>query len=133
MLAAAGCSAPTGQVTGKITLKKKPVPHADLRFEPAGGDVFYRGLSDDDGTYYVDYKNRGGLPAGAYKVVVTYHTYRNKLLPPGEKGDSLKNEEETIAQEIIFEKTVAAGANEFHFELTEGQKGKTSGGIQPDE
>lgn len=133
-LAAGGCATPTGQLSGKVTLKKKAVANADLRFERAdNAGEFYRGLTSDDGTYHVDYKNRGGLPVGAYKVVITYYTLRNKLLPPGEAGEALKHEQETLAHEIAFEKSIAVGAQELHFELSEGKKIKTSGGKPPEE
>lgn len=133
-LTVSGCSVPTEKVGGKVTLKTKPVANADMRFERIDSPgEFYRGLTGDDGTYHVDYKDRRGLPVGAYKVVITYYTLGTKLVPPGEKGEALKHDEETLVHEIAFDKQVVSGGNELHFELGEGKKIKTSGGKKSEE
>jgi hypothetical protein len=123
VLSLSGCSKPTGTVTGKVTLKKQAVPGAELRFEPAdNASELYRGLTEEDGTLRVDYKKLGGLPVGAYKVTITYHTLHSKLLPPGEKGTSLKSEEDLVTHQVVFEKTITTGNNDLQFDVSQGKK-----------
>lgn len=124
LLALAGCGRSVGQVSGKVLWQGQPVAGAELTFQPekAPEDRF-SGVSGEDGAYYVSYGDRGGLPAGRYRVVVNRYTLPNgKPLPAGEAGQALRAEGRAVRQSYAFEQDVAAGANVVNFELTRGRK-----------
>jgi len=68
----------TYPVSGKVTLKGRPVADADLVFFPEDdsfpGTVRPKAKSAEDGTFVVwTYAQGDGAPAGSYKVTVVHH------------------------------------------------------------
>lgn len=66
VVACIGCGTGTGDVTGTVTYKDKPLPGGTVTFLDAGG-TFYQSEIQPDGTYEVI-----GVPVGEAKVAVTY-------------------------------------------------------------
>jgi hypothetical protein len=64
-LAAAGCGSSTGEVTGKVLLKGKPLAGGAVSFFPASGKGSNTSRIKEDGTYTVI-----KVPVGAVKIVV---------------------------------------------------------------
>lgn len=124
LLAAAGCGQPAGQPAGKVTWKGQPVAGAELAFEPgAGPEAAAYGTSGQDGTYTLEFRKGGGLPAGPCKVTITRYTLPNgKPLPEGEEGAALRGDGEKVRRHsVVFDKEIATGPNALDFELTEGK------------
>jgi hypothetical protein len=126
-IAQAGCDRggePTGQLTGKVTLKGQPVDGAAMVVQSTTNpDDVFTGGSSRDGKYQVSYRILDGLPVGRYKVMITVYTLAGGVpFPPGEKADELRNEGKLIESSYVFEHDIAAGANTIDFELTQGQK-----------
>lgn len=123
----AGCGTPTGQVTGTVTWKQKPVAGAELVFEAVNKpeDQFF-GLAADNGVYQVSYRTYKGLPIGRYKITVTrYSLPDGRPVPEGEKGAVLKSQDKLVKSVFTFEKDIGSGANQIDLELTAGgTKGK---------
>ncbi len=123
-LGLSGCGAPVGQVKGHVTLKKQPMPGAELAFHSVAKaeDQFFGGAGAD-GVYHVSYRGNRGLPVGDYQVTVSWYTLPNgKPLPPGEDGQAIKNADGAVKHSAEFQKQVSSGANVIDFELTEGKK-----------
>ncbi len=59
-------------VGGAVTLNGKPLSHAVVTFLPPSGPSVGTGETDDEGKYTLSSMGRAGLPAGAYKVSVSY-------------------------------------------------------------
>lgn len=121
---ASGCSGSKSTVSGKVTFKGAPVPHADLLFEPQGGSgASVSGRSGDDGVYYLNYPDGRGMPSGSYRVQITQYVLpKGKGLPTGEEGAVLRDDpEKTKRQRYEFEVQVRPGANQQDFELTQGK------------
>jgi len=76
----AGCGphvAPTGELSGKVTVKGKPVTAGMVKFFPeAGGEPVVTPLGTD-GTYRVT-----GVPIGRTKVAIETLSFRNMAGPP---------------------------------------------------
>lgn len=120
-----GCGTPTGQVTGTVTWKQKPVAGAELVFEAVNkpDDQFF-GLAADNGVYQVSYRTYKGLPIGRYKVTVTrYSMPDGRPVPEGEKGAVLKSQDKVVTSLFTFEKEIVSGSNQIDLELTAGAKG----------
>lgn len=123
----AGCGAPLGQATGKVTWKGTPAARADVVFTPeADPDAAVFGVSGPDGTYHLDYARKRGVLAGKCKVTITWFTLRDgKPLPDGEAGAALRGDDEKVLRHVYeFDKAVAAGPNPIDFELAEGRSSK---------
>ena len=122
-VALTGCASPVGTVTGKVTVKDKPVAGAELSFEPADReDEHYFGVANNEGAYQVSYRTKRGLPLGRYRVVVSRYLWRGKPLPPGEGSEALRHDQHAVRESYLFEKDIAAGVNPIDFELTQGKK-----------
>jgi hypothetical protein len=124
LLAAVGCGQPAGQPAGKVTWKGQPVAGAELAFEPESGpEAAAYGTSGQDGTYSLEFRKGGGLPAGPCKVTITRYTLPNgKPLPEGEEGAALRGDEERVRRhKVVFDKAITPGPNALDFELTKGK------------
>ncbi len=122
VLLLSGCGSSVGRVSGKVTLDNQPLPGADLVFQRADdpGQRFV-GNSLESGDYQVDYLSKGGLPPGRYQVTVTWWTTRDgQPVPPGEEGESLKDEGLAVTKAVTFTHDISAGSNAIDFELSKG-------------
>ena len=116
---AVGCGG-SAQVSGKVMLKKSPVPNAEVEIAMAEDpdENRIRGITSSDGSLMLDTANRGSLPIGKCKITVSWWTFRNgKLIPAGEEGATLKGTAQTIERESVFEKTLVEGDNSFELRL----------------
>ena len=126
LLALTGCGRPVGQPTGKVTFSGQPAGGADLKFVGSqDATLEFFGLSRDDGSYLVSFREHRGLPVGKYQVTVTQYVLRNNQpLPPGEAGASLKASGKAFKRAFTFEKDITSGTNAIDFDLSQGQPAK---------
>jgi hypothetical protein len=73
IMAGSGCGQQLAKVRGKVTLDGKPLDAAGVQFHPIGGrGVPANGITDTDGTFFVDTHSRDdGAWPGEYKVVIS--------------------------------------------------------------
>lgn len=120
----AGCGAPVGQVSGKITNKGEPVAGAEFMFASVAdpGSQFF-GLSVEGGNLAMTYRELKGLPVGKYTVSITQIAQQDgKALPGGEEGRILKSSAKTTKKVYVFDADIAEGGNTLTFELTQAKE-----------
>ena len=107
-----GCGgASTGRVTGKVSLKGRAVPFADVVFVKQGGDQSppLRAATNGEGTFTLAYQGTGKIPMGKYDVTVTWWTMPDgSFLPTDQDGEAAESLKETspkytknLTQEIV--------------------------------
>ncbi|MEW4564827.1 carboxypeptidase regulatory-like domain-containing protein [Bremerella sp. JC770] len=115
VLALLGCSSGNnsdlGQVEGRVSLDGKPLPNAQVQFQPTQGRPSY-GMTDSEGKFTLQYTGTAaGALIGSHTVLVTTAVSRDdgsvapELVPPKYNARS------------ELEKEVQAGDNQFDFEL----------------
>ncbi|WP_437192926.1 hypothetical protein [Planctomicrobium sp. SH527] len=104
-------TAPTGSVSGKVTLADQPLSAVVVEFFSSELAVGAIGNTQEDGTYKIE----GKLPVGSYVVTVNH-------LPPEPGQPAVKTTpvppKYSNAKTSQLEFTVTSGANEFDLALT---------------
>lgn len=120
VLAACAASGPElGRVYGTVKMDGKPVPGAQLTFEPEGPGRAASGLANEQGEYEMEYtpEAEGALVGPVLVRISTLTTDHPETIPPKYNSKS------------TLKRTVEAGKNEIHFELESGGwKSKASPG-----
>jgi len=112
---AAGCDSgsPMGQVTGKVTFNGKPLPNAEIEFQPVDNRPSSSGKTDAEGQYKLQYTaKKSGALAGEHVVRITTEqdasddgkpAVPEKLPPKYNTKSQLKKTVEPGRQTIDFE------------------------------
>ena len=114
-----GCGDPAAQIGGKVTHKGEAVGGAEVVVESVADTSFqYFGVTREDGSLYVGYRDKPGLPVGRCKIRVTHYTLRDgKPLPSGEAGRVLRESNKSIGRTFLFEQDLANGKNTLDLKL----------------
>ncbi|WP_339733391.1 carboxypeptidase-like regulatory domain-containing protein [uncultured Gimesia sp.] len=108
-----------GKASGQVTLDGKPLPNANVFFQPVEGGRNSTGITDDQGNYILEYlRDSKGAKIGRHKVRVS------RFVEPV-KGDNGKIEDpgqkelvpDRYNQKTELEKDVKAGKNTINLEL----------------
>lgn len=125
VLLVCGCgSEPLASLTCRVTREGQPQPHAEVLISGSGdAPASILGVSMQDGTCVFDLGGRRGLPPGEYRITVThYERADGGPVPGGEEGQALKAEGKLVKKQLLFLRTLAAGANSLDLKLEEGQE-----------
>jgi hypothetical protein len=112
-----GCSQSGPQVApvhGKVTLDGKPLPLADISFQPEGGQRASNGRTDSEGHYELAYKR------GQSGALVGMHTVRVFVSQEGTKNAPIISPE--FDRDSKLHRQVKVGDNEFDFNVTAEKK-----------
>jgi hypothetical protein len=122
-LAAPGCGSSDAVVQGKVTRQGQPVASAEVAFEKKDDpNQQFFGVTGEDGSLFVTYRDREGLPPGSYTIRITSTTQRDgQPLPGGEEGAVLRQSGNIVTRVYRFEKDVAAGDNQLDLKLEDAQ------------
>jgi hypothetical protein len=60
-----------GHISGKVTLNGKPLTKGSVVFEDKAADISIYAPLTAEGTYKIRTHDKGGLPAGTYRVAIT--------------------------------------------------------------
>jgi hypothetical protein len=120
LVVALGCAgpqtAPTGEITGRVTFKKQPVGEGIVTFTSAAGTGDEAKLSKD-GSYSIK-----KLPVGEYKVMVLPLVVQTRVDPKGPEvgvekpAPNIPMKYRTIGTTDL-RASVKEGKNEYNFEL----------------
>ena len=117
-------------VTGKITLDGKPIAHVFVSYVPLSeGSVLGSGETDDAGRYRISNQSAVGVPAGDYRVILSYRTdpkgvpiskaMDSSLLVPKEVSEAVERlPVKYTTRESELKAIVREGENVIDFELT---------------
>jgi hypothetical protein len=111
IVAACAASSPElAHVSGTVTMDGRPVPRAQLIFEPEGSGRSASGLANERGEYAMEYtpESAGTLVGPVVVRISTWTTEQPETIPP----------RYNIATEL--KRTVEPGDNVIHFELESG-------------
>ena len=107
---AIGCGPPMGDVSGTVTMDGKPAAGIQVDFASTSGGASAMGVTDEQGNYILKFPGRvDGAPPGDYLVRLTGVERESS---PGIAVPEKYN----VASDL--KRTVAAGANDFDFEIT---------------
>lgn len=111
--AVTGCGGSTARIAGKVTHNGEPVGGAEVVMESAKDAAEqYFGLTTADGSLYVGYRDKSGLPPGLWKIRVTHFTLRDgRPLPSGEAGQVLRTSNMAVARTYLFDQELGGGKN----------------------
>jgi hypothetical protein len=114
-----GCGGSAARITGKVTHNGEPVRGAEVVVEsPTAVAEQYFGLTREDGTLYVGYRDKPGLRPGRWRIRVTHHTLRDgRPLPSGEAGQALRGTDQAVARTYLFDQELAGGQNKVELKL----------------
>lgn len=122
--AGVGCGKSVVDLQGKVTQGGKPLPHAEVRFVSQGGseEVFIGGMTDETGALRLDTERTGGVPAGRYKITVSWWVLaaNGRPLPEGEEGESLKHTPAARENTASFEKEITPGTKALDLDVVKG-------------
>ena len=126
-LVLAGCGPAVQDVTGTITEGGKKIGNAEILFQSTDDkSKRFVGNSISDGTYQLDYRGKGGMPFGKYKVTIKHYTLPDgKPLPQGKAGEqAFALIEEGKAKQVIhtFDRQVTSSSSVMDFDLKEGEQ-----------
>jgi hypothetical protein len=127
-----GCGGSTARIAGTVTHNGEPVRGADVVVESVTDAAEqYFGITTDDGSLYVGYRDKSGLPPGRWKIRVTHFTQRDgQPLPSGEAGQALRASNRAFARTYLFDQELAGGRNVLELKL-EAASGTVEGsGVQ---
>jgi hypothetical protein len=120
LLLLVGCSntPPMGQVSGKITVKGKPVGYGSVMFVPAAGPVA-SGTLDPSGAYTLTtFKPNDGALVGDHKVVVEAYTITKSRDPSmDDQANPASNKKYYNVATTPLTATVKEGPNALDFDL----------------
>ena len=116
-------------VSGKVTLDGTPLAGAQIVFigEDENHQTPIPAQADDVGTYRLIGPTNGGIPPGAYRVVVTRMALPDGTVPTGEKLHQAREDEQLVNQvPAIYEDRsstplrfdIPAGQRSINLELT---------------
>ena len=120
LLLLAGCSntPPMGQVSGKITVKGKPVGYGSVMFVPATGPVGSGTLSPDGAYTLTTFKPGDGALAGDHKVVVEAYTIaKSREYGADDTATPAANKKYYNVATTPLKATVKEGQNALDFDL----------------
>jgi hypothetical protein len=114
-----GCGGSLAQIGGKVTHRGEAVAGAEVVVESAADSrLQYFGRTREDGSLYVGYRDKPGLPVGRCKIRVTHYTLRDgKPLPSGEAGRAVRESNKSIGRIFLFEQDLANGKNVLDLKL----------------
>ncbi|EAQ81092.1 hypothetical protein [Blastopirellula marina] len=121
LLTAVGCSPdgpPIAEVAGQVLLDGKPLPEAEVTFQPVSGRPSV-GTTDPDGRFEVHYSaTRKGALVGDHSVRISTYQAPHPIGPNGEMS-SLKKEvvPHRYNRDTELTQTVESWGNNFVFEL----------------
>jgi hypothetical protein len=85
---------------------------------PTEADEQYYGLTTEDGSLYVGYRDKSGVTPGPWKIRVTHHTQRDgRPLPGGEAGQAFRASNHVVARTYHFDQELAGGRNVLELKL----------------
>jgi hypothetical protein len=118
-MAVAGCGGSVARITGTVSHNGEPVRAADVVVEStADAAQQFFGVTTDDGSLYVGYRDKPGLAPGAWKIRVTQYTLRNgQPLPGGEAGQAIRTSGHVVAKTYLFEQELTGGQNTLELKL----------------
>jgi hypothetical protein len=111
VLAACAADGPElGAVYGTVKMDGKPVPHAQLSFEPEGPGRAATGLANENGEYKLEYSPTaaGALVGPVIVRISTLTAVQPETIPPKYNSKS------------ELKRKVESGSNEINFELESG-------------
>ena len=114
-----GCGDSTARIAGTVTHNGEPVRGAEVAIESATETAEqYFGMTTEDGSLYVGYRNKAGVPPGLWKIRVTHFTQRDgQPLPSGEAGQVLRASNRAVARTYLFDQELAGGNNVLDLKL----------------
>jgi len=114
-----GCSGSVARIAGKVSHNGEPASGAEVVVESATDPAEqYFGTTTEDGSLYVGYRDKPGLPPGLWKIRVTHFTQRDgRPLPSGEGGQVLRESNRVIARTYLFDQELAGGKNVLELKL----------------
>ena len=113
------------EVTGKVSYHGKPVPKANVVFQPEEGPPAM-GVSDEEGKFSLATRGRPGVAAGLATVAITA-LQEVKSIPPGDQypeGLSVTRslipaKYALVASSPLEVEVATSGVNHFELELTD--------------
>lgn len=106
-----------GSVSGTVTLDGKPLPEAEVVFQPEEGSPSF-GMTDKDGRYELMYTpDRDGALVGKHTVRITTSRASG---PPGQQEITPELVPPEYNEESSQTREVKPGSNEFNFEIPTG-------------
>jgi hypothetical protein len=117
--ALAGCGGSAARIAGTVTHNGEPVRGAEVAVESATDAAEqYFGITTEDGSLYVGYRDKPGLPPGQWKIRVTHFMQRDgQPLPSGEAGQALRASNRAVARTYLFDQELAEGKNVLDLKL----------------
>ncbi len=114
-----GCGGSAARIAGTVTHNGEPVRGAEVVVELAtDATQQYFGMTTEDGSLYVGYRDKPGLPPGQWKIRVTHFTQRDgQPLPGGETGQALRASNRVVARTYLFDQELAGGKNVLDLKL----------------
>jgi len=114
-----GCGGSTARIAGQVTHNGEPVSGAEVVLEsPTDAGEQYYGLTTEDGSLYVGYRDKPGVAPGPWKIRVTDHTQRDgRPLPGGEAGQALRASNQVVVRTYLFDQELTGGRNELELKL----------------
>lgn len=114
-----GCGGSVARIAGKVTHNGEPVSRAEVVVESATDAAQqYFGMTTEDGSLYVGYRDKSGVPPGLWKIRVTHFTQRDgQPLPGGEAGQALRESNRAVARTYVFDQELAGGKNVLELKL----------------
>jgi hypothetical protein len=127
-----GCGHSLAVVEGKVTDEGKPVASAEVMVAHADDtDRQFFGVTGEDGSLHVTYRDAAGAPPGRYLIHIRYATQRDgQPLPSGEDGAALRRKGAVMTREFVFDQELHAGSNALDLKLENGRRQSPSSGAQ---
>ena len=114
-----GCGGSTARIAGTVTHNGEAVRGAEVVVESATDTAEqYFGITTEDGSLYVGYRDKSGVGPGLWKIRVTHFTQLDgQPLPGGEAGQVLRASNRVVARTYLFEQELAKGKNVLELKL----------------
>lgn len=131
--AVTGCGGSTARIAGKVTFNGEPVSRADVVMESATNAAEqYFGGTAEDGSLYVGYRDKSGVPPGHWRIRVTHFTQRDgRPLPSGEAGQTLRASDMAVARTYLFDQELVGGKNVLELKLEAGTLAAAGPTVEP--